>query len=194
MSYSMAAQGVYRSAQGEGALLGEPTVFVRLAGCSIGCAGCDTNYRPAHDWTPLEIAFRAVAVRGVARWAWITGGEPTDHDLGPLADALRAEGFLVAVATAGVRPIPNGLADWISVSPHSPGRPVQSHGHEVKLIAGLNGLRLSDCDPRDYLSFPYRYAGGCAGMPGTEAEAEAWINANHGWRLSVQAHKRWGVA
>ena len=32
------------SIQGEGATAGAPAVFIRLQGCSVGCAWCDTKY------------------------------------------------------------------------------------------------------------------------------------------------------
>ena len=35
---------VFRSFQGEGLLLGRRQVFVRLAGCSVGCRYCDTEW------------------------------------------------------------------------------------------------------------------------------------------------------
>lgn len=181
MRYALASNGVYRSIQGEGALLGEPMVFVRLAGCSVGCPQCDTDYRAARRVSAVEIAAEASATRGYSAWAWVTGGEPTDRDLGPLADALRSAGFKLALATAGTRPVGPGW-DWISVSPHMPGRPAQWSGHEVKLVFGLNGLDPAACDPRDYLSFPYRYA-----------SDRAWVDANPGWRLFHQAHKFWGL-
>jgi len=43
--------------QGEGALIGKPTVFVRTGGCDFRCSWCDTLHAvlPAHrhDWTPM---------------------------------------------------------------------------------------------------------------------------------------------
>jgi len=36
------------SIQGEGPTAGLPAVFVRVQGCSVGCAWCDTKY----SWEP----------------------------------------------------------------------------------------------------------------------------------------------
>lgn len=191
MRYALASQDVYTSIQGEGALLGEPMIFIRLAGCSIGCPQCDTNYSVARRSTPEEIAHRAAKMQ--PRWVWITGGEPTDRDLDPLAVALKASGKLLAIATAGTRSLSPGLWDWISISPHVAGRPKQWTGHEVKLVPGLNGLDLADCDPRDYLSFTYRYVIPLHNDAKSFAVAIAWADKHPGWRLGVQAHKQWGL-
>ena len=43
--------------QGEGALIGRPTVFVRTGGCDYRCSWCDTLYAVLpeyrHDWRPM---------------------------------------------------------------------------------------------------------------------------------------------
>lgn len=177
--YPLAPNGIFASIQGEGALLGTPMVFVRLAGCSIGCPTCDTDYRVDRRATAATIADEVGKVAGVARWVWVTGGEPTDHDLTELRGALGQTGMHLALATSGKRKVEHTW-DWLSVSPHTPGKPVQWHGHEVKLVFGLNGLAPEAIDFRDYLSFAYRYT-----------NDPAWVQANHGWRLNIQAHKVW---
>jgi 7-carboxy-7-deazaguanine synthase len=83
-TYPLAPDGVFWTLQGEGALQGEPMAFVRLAGCSVGCAQCDTDYRVSRRLTCEEIVEEVRAVVPPAfvwPWVWITGGEPTDHDL-----------------------------------------------------------------------------------------------------------------
>ncbi len=81
MSYPIAPNGIFWTLQGEGALQGEPMAFVRLAGCSVGCPQCDTDYRVDRRLTPEEILaeVRTVVPPGFKwPWVWLTGGEPTD--------------------------------------------------------------------------------------------------------------------
>lgn len=194
--YPLAPQGVYRTVQGEGWLCGLPMTFVRLAGCSVGCAECDTDYGVAGR-VSLKDLLRAVAnSTRPGEWVWVTGGEPTDHDLEPLRNGLREMDFRAALATAGVRRVPWGGPggwDFVSVSPHAT-KWEQPCGDELKLVAGLNGLKLADFNGTDaFGSFTHRYVCPCEGKPETVAECVAWVESHSGWRMGVQAHKLWRV-
>src|SRR4051794_10222123 len=106
--YPLAPNGIFWTLQGEGAMRGVPMVFIRLAGCSMGCAQCDTDYSVAGRLSVDEILARVLAVQKrpsrteMPAWVWLTGGEPTDHDLEPLVDGLHTIHCSVALATAGV--------------------------------------------------------------------------------------------
>ncbi len=86
---------VFASVQGEGMHVGEPQVFLRLAGCPLRCQWCDTPGSwalPANDaarariggardedgWaTPFRVAtWIAEVERGEPRTISVTGGEP----------------------------------------------------------------------------------------------------------------------
>jgi organic radical activating enzyme len=206
LRYPLAPGGVFRTIQGEGALLGLPTIFVRLAGCSVGCEGCDTDYSVASRATPGEL-LDAVSRHyyGAARWLWLTGGEPTDHDLGPLLAGLRSRfpGLKLALATAGVRPVKLGWGcggwDFVSVSPHDPLRWAPGHCSQVNLVPGLGGLSLADPALLDILGgdqlvADYKYVTPKYGCAESMAACRAWVESRPGWRLGAQAHKAWGVA
>jgi 7-carboxy-7-deazaguanine synthase len=190
--YPIAPNGIFWSIQGEGFYLGVPMAFIRLAGCSVGCPQCDTDYRVSRRLTTDEVVAEVVACRRLAEWAWITGGEPTDHDLGPLATGLRREGFKVAIATSGVRPVPVTF-DFLSVSPHDPARWKQRIGSELKLVPGLNGAKPDDFKLSG-MQFAYRYVMPMEGDAASLAACLDWLAGHPDWRLTTQAHKAWGLS
>lgn len=193
-TYPLARHGVFRTIQGEGIQSGMPQVFVRLAGCSVGCHRCDTDYRAVSEATADEIAGRCAALAVGERWCWLTGGEPTDHDLAPLVAALRSRGLMVALATAGHRRVEVEV-DFLSVSPHTPDRWVQRWGTQVNLVPGLSGHPLVAFAPLlDDTRFDHRYVTPLAGDRSTVKECVAWVEQHPGWRLGCQAHNAWGVA
>ena len=201
--YPLAKQGVFRTIQGEGLLLGLPMIFVRLAGCSIGCPLCDTDYAVHERLTATEIAARCSALRvpGYPRMRdmiWITGGEPTDHDLVPLIHAMLDANFAIAVATAGHKPWPkevDAAVAHFSVSPHDPSKWVVRRARgELKLIPGLNGFHLRDFIPDGggkVELFGAKYVVPCDGLPETVEECREWVLTHPEWRMGVQAHKLW---
>lgn len=71
---------IFHSIQGEGALAGMPSTFIRLAHCNLSCSWCDAAYTwkgnvDYRDWTIPDIG-GAVMHRHVV----LTGGEPTFAD------------------------------------------------------------------------------------------------------------------
>lgn len=198
MIYPLAPNGVFWTIQGEGALLGEQMAFVRLAGCSVGCANCDTDYRVDRRATVDSIVSEVRSVipesfRNTRPWVWITGGEPTDHNLDHLISACKTAGFRIALATAGVKPIKFGLVDWLSVSPHTLDY-AQKTGHELKVIVGLNELSWDAINEADWWgSFTWRFIQPLDGDTEGLVKCVQFVLSKPGWRLGVQAHKSWNV-
>jgi organic radical activating enzyme len=187
----MAKNGVFRTVQGEGAMLGVPMTFIRLAGCSIGCPQCDTDYKRHHKSDETAIVKEVLELGD--KWAWITGGEPTDHDLMPLVDLLREKNIQVALATAGHRELPRLLRlNWLSVSPHDLGAWKHQDGSELKIVPGLNGMQLSENLNR-LGRFGHRFVQPLAGDSASVQQCVQWVRDNPGWRMTAQAHKQWGL-
>jgi organic radical activating enzyme len=103
---------VFYSIQGEGTTAGLPAVFVRLQGCTVGCAWCDTKY----SWDPeagRSVDLDALVEEASAfpcRRLVLTGGEPLESPLFvPLLRALGGGSFTIEVETSGTLPPPAGL-------------------------------------------------------------------------------------
>jgi organic radical activating enzyme len=197
---------IFASVQGEGARQGEPTVFVRLAGCSLRCGFCDTKkaWRGGRETSVEAVVAEVLRLQDGLPSAWVclTGGEPLAQDLRPLVDRLHAEGFLVQVETNGTFP-PERRADWTTVSPKPPDYDVHPGliklAREVKLVAcrslTLDALRKVRAvfpastpillQPQSNAAWSRRKA-----MALLEGARRSGLG---GIRLSVQLHKIYGL-
>lgn len=104
---------IFQSLQGESSHAGRRCVFIRLSGCDVGCAWCDTRYAAsAKEGRKLSVDMILEAIRPYgARLVEITGGEPLMQSETPaLARRLLLENYEVLVETSGVYDI--------SVLPH----------------------------------------------------------------------------
>jgi 7-carboxy-7-deazaguanine synthase len=110
---------IFHSIQGEGSLLGVPSVFIRTSGCNLRCSWCDTPYtswQPQGEERSLDQILEQVA-SFPARHAVVTGGEPMiAPEIVPLTGRLRARGLHITIETAGTVFAPVAC-DLMSISP-----------------------------------------------------------------------------
>ena len=147
---------IFYSIQGEGGLVGTPSVFVRTSGCNLRCAWCDTPYT---SWAP-EGSDRTVPsivteVRGYrAAHVVITGGEPLiSPGIVELTEQFREAGLHITIETAGTvfQPV---ACDLMSISPKlANSTPVEREGgrwasqHErLRFQPGVLRLLMAACD------------------------------------------------
>jgi 7-carboxy-7-deazaguanine synthase len=93
---------IFFSLQGEAARAGLPTVFVRLTGCPLRCAWCDTTYSFTGGKPASIEAVLAEVAKYPARQVCVTGGEPlAQKECLPLLTALCDAGYDVSLETSG---------------------------------------------------------------------------------------------
>ena len=102
---------IFRSIQGEGANMGEISVFMRLSMCNLSCTWCDTPY--TWDWRNhdfhnevMEISIpqaEKLILEFKTSHLVITGGEPLlqQNELTNLSAALKQREFFIEIETNG---------------------------------------------------------------------------------------------
>jgi 7-carboxy-7-deazaguanine synthase len=209
----------FRSIQGEGTRTGEPCAFVRLAGCNLRCAWCDTPHA-LEDGTETDVdalVARVAAMR--TRLVCVTGGEPLlQPDTPALVARLLDAGHDVQVMTNGSLPLsaldPRAARVVDVKSPWSGDEAVPA-GHPLPPLppAGLDPANLDALGPRDEVKFVARDRAefdwfvawadrvGLYGRAGTVLVGPAWgivapgtladwiLDSGRPIRLNLQVHK-----
>jgi len=115
--------------QGEGPLIGVPTIFIRTGGCDYRCTWCDTPYAvlPEHasEWRemdPGDIVARLQELAPAPMLVTLSGGNPATQSA--LADVIRLgiqHGYTFACETQGsIIAEWFSMLDWLVLSPKPP--------------------------------------------------------------------------
>ncbi len=151
--------------QGEGALIGLPTVFVRTGGCDYRCSWCDSLHAVSSayrkDWVPMSSKAVWQKIRelshGVPLTISLSGGNPAIQPFAQLIEQGHLEGYRFALETQG-----SIAKDWFKdldtlvLSPKPPSSKMQSDWNAFDACleaAGTNPdivLKIVVFDERDY--------------------------------------------
>lgn len=189
----MRVNEIFYSLQGEGFHTGTPAVFIRLAGCNLHCAFCDTDHVSFMEMSEEEIV--AAVADYPASLVVVTGGEPALQLTESLVDRLHVENRFVAVETNGTRPLP-GNVDWITLSPKHTfvghrGKVVLTYADEVKMV--FDGIHrvddmLGEVEADNYFVQPCD-TGDVRRNQLIVRQCVDFVKRNPPWRLSLQTHK-----
>lgn len=178
---------IFHSLQGEGARVGESSVFIRLAGCNLNCLFCDTNADNGKYLTISEID--EIISKYNCKWIVWTGGEPTLQLNNAIVSHYKFLGYKQAIETNGSNSLPIGI-DYIALSPKN----TRIHNsitkvHEVRIVfpdlLGLSETLLPIAN--DYYLSP-RFDDLNANMNEIN-DCINYIKDNPKWKLSIQLHK-----
>lgn len=145
---------IYPAFQGEGTLTGQPSLFVRFAGCTVGCKWCDTKFSwrasQGQLYGPQELS-DYIESCGYSHIV-ITGGEPFEQPEKEFAEFLmwldKSAVMHVTFETSGYFHVPHKVYDMLkpillSVSPKMAG--AQTNYREDFLAEYVSACHRSDC-------------------------------------------------
>lgn len=213
---------IFYTIQGEGPWAGEPTIFVRFAGCNLRCHFCDTDFQGGTEYTAEALAAVLMAKADEHDCAAfvLTGGEPFLQPLPDLLAMMAPRDYEFQAETAGTV-WPEGLeeyANWnlaIVCSPKTPSvhNMIAHHSDAWKYI--IRADELDDDDMLPILSTQIQGQRSVIYRPDGEinegrifvqpcdegdpiknaANTAAAVKAclEQGYRLSIQMHKIVGV-
>lgn len=156
---------IFYSLQGEGARAGEPSIFVRLQGCSAkhACYAqgvvCDTEFESGKEMSldallenmlisefvsmNPQYKIKEIPVQMLkthCRWIVWTGGEPLDQLTPEIVYEFAKRGYKQAIETSGIKRLDPDIAkflDHIVVSPKVAEHVLKKHfGHLERVVVG----------------------------------------------------------
>jgi 7-carboxy-7-deazaguanine synthase len=132
---------LYKSVQGESSFAGVPCIFVRLAGCNLRCAWCDSEYTfsGGKPFAEDEIVAQIEAL-APCKLVEFTGGEPMlqARELLPLMQRLLDTGYTLMIETSGERPladVPKAVHKIVDVK--CPGAGAAANSFRIENLAAL---------------------------------------------------------
>lgn len=188
---------IFCSLQGEGEKTGTVSVFIRMSGCNLRCAFCDTDHQSHTMMSAPEIVEQVMRYPG-APLIVLTGGEPALHVDTALIQALKLTGKTIAIETNGTLPLPDGI-DWVTLSPKT-----AFQGGEALpcIITSCDELKVvytgQNLNQYDHIKAQQRFLQPCyvddpkQRLLGLQATIKAVLD-NQNWRLSLQTHKLLGI-
>lgn len=197
---------VFYTLQGEGANAGSAAVFIRFSGCNLWsgrekdrasatCRFCDTDFVGGRRVSAADLAIEAFGLwpsQHAFPFVVLTGGEPALQVDAQLTGELKKRGFQIAIETNGTVYIPPIGIDWVCVSPKAGTELRVTTAEEVKLIFPQSRLMPDDLRPIQAFHRWLSPMDGPSLRENTEL-AVAYCKSNPEWRLTMQAHKAWGI-
>jgi 7-carboxy-7-deazaguanine synthase len=202
---------VFNSIQGESTFAGRRSAFVRLTGCDLRCAWCDSTYTfTGGEWRSVDSLLEQVAAFGTDL-VCVTGGEPLlQKNVHPLMAGLLDLGLTVTLETGGHRDLTTvdpRVHRIVDLKPPGSGEVASNRWENMALLGDLDEVKCVLVGRADYEWACARVAKHALGTRvgavhfspahGSLAadELAAWMIADRvPARLQLQIHKYvWGI-
>jgi len=190
---------IFYSLQGEGYHTGIASVFIRLSGCNLHCAFCDTRHEQGTMMSLPEIVEQVMRYPR-APLIVLTGGEPSlwiDEDF--VTGLKQMTGKRIAIETNGTHALPHGI-DWVTLSPKTG---IGDSGKAPVILDHCDELKVvylgQDLAQYNNITATHRYLQPCwvSDEQQCRSNMQATVQAvldNPLWRLSLQTHRILGIS
>lgn len=145
---------IFHSIQGESSLLGWPTVFVRLTGCPLRCAYCDSAYafHGGQQYSQQDVLAAVSAYQ--CKHVCVTGGEPLAQPAClALLTALCDAGHVVSLETSGavsVAAVDARVIKVLDIKTPGSGEVVRNDWSNLQWLSAQDQLKFVICDRADF--------------------------------------------
>jgi 7-carboxy-7-deazaguanine synthase len=202
---------IFHSIQGESTRSGYPTVFIRLAGCNLRCAYCDTDYaweQTSGAMMPVEeVVRKASSYRcGLVE---ITGGEPMAQNETPeLCEKLLSARFKVMIETNGtfdISTLPSETVKILDIKCPGSGESGKFNHKNLTNMSGNDEIKfvvshkddfdwaIKEIEKNGLLSICPINISPAGGKASLEETAKWILESGKNLRLNLQLHKLiWG--
>lgn len=145
---------IFHSLQGESTRVGLPTVFVRLTGCPLRCAWCDTTYAFSGGETlSIDDVLERVAAFACPT-VCVTGGEPLAQAAClPLLQALCDAGHTVSLETSGaldIGAVDARVARIVDLKAPDSGEAAKNRWENIALLRPTDEIKIVLASRADY--------------------------------------------
>lgn len=145
---------IFHSLQGEARSVGWPTVFIRLTGCPLRCAYCDTAYAFfGGEWWSLEAILDRVASFASQR-VCVTGGEPlAQKRCLTLLQRLCDAGYEVSLETSGaldISEVDSRVSRVVDIKTPASNEAHRNRWDNLPLLTKHDQIKFVICNRDDY--------------------------------------------
>lgn len=152
---SLIVNEIFYSIQGETMTAGFPSVFVRLAGCNLDCAYCDTAYaRDTGTAMEMDAVIREIEQYPSADHVTVTGGEPMLQTATlVLLKRIVDRGWKCQMETNGsilLKDVPEKVRKIVDVKTPSSGEADSFEMRNLKYLTDRDEIKLVISDLADY--------------------------------------------
>lgn len=145
---------IFFSLQGETSRVGLPTVFVRLTGCPLRCAYCDTAYAFTGGKTMSIAEILEQVARYQTRYVTVTGGEPLAQKACLLLlTALCDTHYSVSLETSGALDLANvdtRVSKIMDIKTPGSGELSKNNWNNLEYLKPQDEVKFVLCDEADY--------------------------------------------